>query len=216
MELGTYLSLSIYFIIMLGIGLYAFKTNDDDASGYLLGGRKLSAPVTALSAGASDMSGWMLMGVPGAMYLSGISSLWIAFGLILGAWINYLVVAPRLRVFTEVANNSITIPDFFENRFSDDSRLLRVVGSLVIIMFFTLYTSSGVVAGGKLFVSSFGLSYEMGMYVTAGVVVAYTFFGGFAAVSITDFIQGCIMFIALVMVPSVVVFELGGINQLNM
>ena len=212
MELGTYLSLSIYFIIMLGIGLYAFKTNDDDASGYLLGGRKLSAPVTALSAGASDMSGWMLMGVPGAMYLSGISSLWIAFGLILGAWINYLVVAPRLRVFTEVANNSITIPDFFENRFSDDSRLLRVVGSLVIIMFFTLYTSSGVVAGGKLFVSSFGLSYEMGMYVTAGVVVAYTFFGGFAAVSITDFIQGCIMFIALVMVPSVVVFELGGIN----
>ncbi len=213
MELGSYLSLSIYFLVMLGIGLYAFKTNDDNASGYLLGGRKLSAPVTALSAGASDMSGWMLMGVPGAMYLSGISSLWIAFGLILGAWINYLVVAPRLRVFTEVANDSITLPDYFENRFIDNSRTLRVVGSVVIILFFTLYTSSGIVAGGKLFVSSFGLSYETGMYLTAGVVVAYTFFGGFTAVSLTDFIQGCIMFIALILVPSVVIFELGGINE---
>lgn len=213
MEFGTYISLGIYFLIMLGIGLYAFKTNEDNASGYLLGGRKLSAPVTALSAGASDMSGWMLMGVPGAMYLSGASSLWIAFGLTLGAWINYLVVAPRLRVFTEVANDSITLPDYFENRFLDKSRLLRVIASIVIILFFTLYTSSGVVAGGKLFESSFGLSYQIGIFITAGVVVTYTFFGGFMAVSITDFVQGCIMFIALVLVPSVVIFELGGINN---
>lgn len=213
MEYGTYISLAIYFMIMLGIGLYAFKTNEDNASGYLLGGRKLSAPVTALSAGASDMSGWMLMGVPGAMYLSGASSLWIAFGLIAGAWINYLIVAPRLRVFTEVANDSITLPDYFENRFLDKTRLLRVIASLVIIMFFTLYTSSGVVAGGKLFESSFGLSYQIGIFITAGVVVTYTFFGGFMAVSITDFVQGCIMFVALVLVPSVVIFELGGINQ---
>jgi sodium/proline symporter len=198
---------------MLGIGLYAFKTNEDNASGYLLGGRKLSAPVTALSAGASDMSGWMLMGVPGAMYLSGASSLWIAFGLTLGAWINYFVVAPRLRVFTEVANDSITLPDYFENRFLDNTRLLRVIASIVIILFFTLYTSSGVVAGGKLFESSFGLSYQIGIFITAGVVVTYTFFGGFMAVSITDFVQGCIMFVALVLVPSVVIFELGGINQ---
>ena len=212
MEFGTYVSLSIYFVAMLGIGLYAFKTNEESASGYLLGGRKLSAPVTALSAGASDMSGWMLMGVPGAMYLSGASSLWIAFGLILGAWVNYLIVAPRLRVFTEVANDAITLPDYFENRFLDTSRMLRVIGSLVIILFFTLYTSAGVVSGGKLFESSFGLSYEVGIYVTAGVVVTYTFFGGFTAVSLTDFIQGVIMFIALVLVPSVVIFELGGIN----
>jgi sodium/proline symporter len=213
MELGTYISLAVYFLIMLGIGLYAFKTNEDSASGYLLGGRKLSAPVTALSAGASDMSGWMLMGVPGAMYLSGASSLWIAFGLTLGAWINYLVVAPRLRVFTEVANDSITLPDYFENRFLDKSRMLRVIASIVIILFFTLYTTSGVVAGGKLFESSFGLSYQIGIFITAGVVVTYTFFGGFTAVSITDFVQGCIMFVALVLVPSVVIFELGGINQ---
>ena len=213
MEFGTYISLAVYFLIMLGIGLYAFKTNEESASGYMLGGRKLSAPVTALSAGASDMSGWMLMGVPGAMYVSGASSLWIAFGLVVGAWINYLVVAPRLRVFTEVANDSITLPDYFENRFLDDSRVLRVIASIVIIIFFTLYTSSGVVAGGKLFESSFGLSFELGVYITAGVVVTYTFFGGFTAVSITDFVQGCIMFIALVLVPSVVIFELGGIGQ---
>ncbi|MGB3727184.1 MAG: sodium/proline symporter PutP [Glaciecola sp.] len=213
MEFGTYVSLAIYFVAMLGIGLYAFRTNEESASGYLLGGRKLSAPVTALSAGASDMSGWMLMGVPGAMYLSGASSLWIAFGLTLGAWINYLVVAPRLRVFTEVANDAITLPDYFENRFLDDSRALRVIGSLVIILFFTLYTSAGVVSGGKLFESSFGLSYELGIWITAGVVVTYTFFGGFTAVSLTDFIQGVIMFIALILVPSVVIFELGGVNQ---
>lgn len=213
MEYGMYISLAIYFLIMLGIGLYAFKTNEDSASGYLLGGRKLSAPITALSAGASDMSGWMLLGVPGAMYMSGASSLWIAVGLILGAWVNYLLVAPRLRVFTEVANDSITLPDYFENRFMDKTRLLRVIASIVIIMFFTLYTSSGVVAGGKLFESSFGLSYQIGIFITAGVVVTYTFFGGFTAVSITDFVQGCIMFVALVLVPSVVIFELGGINQ---
>ncbi|MFT6269158.1 MAG: sodium/proline symporter [Alphaproteobacteria bacterium] len=213
MEFGTYISLAVYFLIMLGIGLYAFKTNEDNASGYLLGGRKLSAPVTALSAGASDMSGWMLMGVPGAMYISGASSLWIAFGLTFGAWMNYLVVAPRLRIFTEVANDSITLPDYFENRFLDKTRMLRVIASIVIILFFTLYTSSGVVAGGKLFESSFGLSYQIGIFITAGVVVTYTFFGGFTAVSITDFVQGCIMFIALILVPSVVIFELGGINQ---
>lgn len=212
MELGTYLSLAIYLLVMLGIGFYAFKTNDDNASGYLLGGRKLSAPVTALSAGASDMSGWMLMGVPGAMFISGISSFWIAIGLIIGAWFNYLIVAPRLRVFTEVAKDAITLPDYFENRFLDNTKLLRVIASVVIILFFTLYTSSGVVAGGKLFESSFDFSYQLGVVLTAGVVVAYTFLGGFMAVSLTDFVQGCIMFVALILVPSVVIFELGGIN----
>ena len=213
METGTFISLALYFIAMIGIGVYAYRSNEDTSSGYLLGGRKLSAPVTALSAGASDMSGWMLMGVPGAMYLSGASSLWIAFGLILGAWFNYLIVAPRLRVFTEIANDAITLPDYFENRFFDNSKALRIIGSIVIIIFFTLYTSSGVAAGGKLFESSFGLDYEVGLYVTAGVVVCYTLFGGFMAVSLTDFVQGVIMFIALVMVPTVVVFELGGISN---
>jgi len=213
LEFGTIFSLGLYFAVMLGIGFYAYKKSTSDVSGYMLGGRNLSPSVTALSAGASDMSGWMLMGLPGAMYLSGLSSAWIGIGLIIGAYLNYLIVAPRLRTYTELANDSITLPDFFENRFNDDKRILRVISSIVIIVFFTLYTSSGVVAGGKLFESSFGMSYELGLYVTAGVVVIYTLFGGFLAVSLTDFVQGCIMFLALVLVPVVVLTEVGGLSN---
>ncbi len=203
METGTLISLAVYFIAMLGIGLYAYQKSTSDASGYMLGGRSLPPSVAALSAGASDMSGWILMGLPGAMFVSGLSSTWIAIGLVIGAWCNYLIVAPRLRVYTEVANDSITIPDYFANRFEDKGHALRIVSALVIIIFFTLYTSSGVVAGGKLFENSFGMSYETGLYVTTGVVVLYTLFGGFLAVSLTDFVQGCIMFIALILVPTV-------------
>ncbi len=215
MALGTLISLALYFIVMLGIGFYAYKKSTSDVSGYMLGGRSLSPSVAALSAGASDMSGWMLMGLPGAMYISGMSSLWIAIGLVIGAFLNYLIVAPRLRTYTEIANDSITLPDFFENRFNDKSRMLRIVSSAVIIVFFTLYTSSGIVAGGKLFESSFGLNYETGLYITAGVVVAYTLFGGFLAVSLTDFVQGCIMFIALVLVPIVTINEVGGLGEIK-
>jgi SSS family solute:Na+ symporter len=215
MAIGTMISLGIYFLLMLAIGVYSYREADTSVEGYMLGGRKLGPGVTALSAGASDMSGWMLMGLPGAMFVSGISAAWIALGLSIGALANYLLVAPRLRVFTEVANNAITLPDFFENRFEDNSRILRVLASVVIVVFFTLYTSSGVVAGGKLFESSFALNYELGLYITAGVVVAYTLVGGFMAVSITDFVQGCIMFISLVLVPVVVVTELGGLGQAN-
>ena len=215
MEIGTIISLTVYFIVMLGIGFYAYKKSTSDISGYMLGGRNLSPSVTALSAGASDMSGWMLMGLPGAMYITGVSSLWIALGLVIGAFVNYLVVAPRLRTYTELANDSITLPDFFENRFNDQTRILRLVSSLVIIIFFTLYTSSGIAAGGKLFESSFGLDYEAGLYITAGVVVMYTLFGGFLAVSLTDYVQGCIMFVALVLVPIVAINDVGGIEQVN-
>jgi len=215
LEFETLFSLGLYFTAMLGIGLYAYRKSTSDVAGYMLGGRSLSPSVAALSAGASDMSGWMLMGLPGAMYISGVSSLWIAIGLVVGAFLNYLIVAPRLRTYTEVANDSITLPDFFENRFNDKSRMLRVVSSVVIVVFFTLYTSSGIVAGGKLFESSFGINYEVGLYVTAGVVVAYTLFGGFLAVSLTDFVQGCIMFVALVLVPIVAIGEVGGISELH-
>ncbi|ALO35326.1 proline:sodium symporter PutP [Colwellia sp. MT41] len=215
MALGTLISLALYFVVMILIGLYAYKKSTSDVAGYMLGGRSLSPSVAALSAGASDMSGWMLMGLPGAMYISGLSSIWIAIGLVIGAFLNYVVVAPRLRTYTEIANDSITLPDFFENRFNDKSRLLRIVSSLVIVVFFTLYTSSGLVAGGKLFESSFGLNYEVGLYVTAGVVVAYTLFGGFLAVSLTDFVQGCIMFVALVLVPIVTINAVGGIAEMQ-
>ncbi|MGJ8682729.1 sodium/proline symporter PutP [Paraglaciecola sp.] len=215
MDIFTIISLSLYFVVMLGIGLYSFKQSNSDVEGYMLGGRSLSPKVTALSAGASDMSGWMLMGLPGAMYVSGLSSAWIAVGLVIGAYLNYIWVAPRLRVYTELAKNAITIPDYFENRFNDSSHSLRILSSVVIVIFFTLYTSSGVVAGGKLFESSFGLSYELGLYATAGVVVAYTLLGGFMAVSMTDFVQGCIMFVSLILVPVVVIFELNGLSGIT-
>lgn len=210
MSIYTLVSLSGYFALMMGIGVYAYRNSTSDMSEYMLGGRNLHPAVGALSAGASDMSGWMLMGLPGAVYLSGFSAAWIAVGLVAGAYLNYLLVAPRLRVYTELADDAITIPDFFEKRFDDQSRSLRVISSLVIVVFFTLYTSSGVVAGGKLFETSFGLSYELGLFLTAGVVVAYTLFGGFLAVSLTDFVQGVIMFIALIMVPVVAITQLGG------
>ncbi|MEE4282181.1 MAG: sodium/proline symporter PutP, partial [Pseudomonadales bacterium] len=131
-------------------------------------------------------------------------------------YFNYLLVAPRLRVYTELADDAITIPDFFEKRFADNSHSLRVLSSVVIVIFFTLYTSSGVVAGGKLFEASFGLSYELGLFLTAGVVVAYTLFGGFLAVSLTDFVQGCIMFVALIMVPVVAFSILGSVEQVSL
>jgi SSS family solute:Na+ symporter/sodium/proline symporter len=212
MSTYTIFSLVAYFLLMMGIGYYAYRNSTSDVSEYMLGGRQLHPAVAALSAGASDMSGWMLMGLPGAIYLAGFSAVWIAVGLVIGAYLNYRLVAPRLRVYTEIADDAITIPDYFEKRFDDKSRALRVISSLVIVVFFTLYTSSGVVAGGKLFESSFGLSYELGLFLTAGVVVAYTLFGGFLAVSLTDFVQGVIMFVALVMVPVVAIVKLGGLG----
>ncbi|WP_440959454.1 sodium/proline symporter PutP [Oceanicaulis sp. LC35] len=214
MQVEALVSLGAYFVLMLGIGLYAYKKSTDDVSGYMLGGRQLHPAVGALSAGASDMSGWMLMGLPGAVYVSGLGAAWIAVGLVIGAYFNYLLVAPRLRVYTEVADDAITIPDYFEKRFHDNTRVLRILSSVVIVIFFTLYTSSGVVAGGKLFEASFGLDYRLGLFVTAGVVIAYTLFGGFLAVSLTDFVQGVIMFIALVMVPIVAFTQLGGLGEI--
>lgn len=208
MNLAMTASLLAYFVLMMAIGLYAYRVSTSSVSQYMLGGRSLHPAVCALSAGASDMSGWMLMGLPGAVYLSGLGAAWIAVGLVIGAYLNYLLVAPRLRTYTEHADDAITIPDFLEKRFSDDSHSLRVFSSVVIVVFFTLYTSAGIVAGGKLFEASFGLSYELGLIITAGVVVAYTMFGGFLAVSLTDFVQGCIMLIALVLVPAITYWQL--------
>lgn len=210
METGSLITLALYFLGMLGIGLYAWRKSTADIDGYMLGGRDLGPAVTALSAGASDMSGWLMLGLPGAMFVSGLSAAWIGVGLFVGAYANYLIVAPRLRVYTELANDAITIPDFFGERFADRGHLLRILSSLVIVIFFTLYTSSGLVAGGKLFESAFGADYSWGLWITASVVMAYTLFGGFLAVSLTDFVQGCIMFVALVLVPVVALTDVGG------
>src|SRR5690625_2145033 len=197
---------------MLAIGIVMYRRTTD-LSDFVLGGRSLGPAVAALSAGASDMSGWLMLGLPGAIYASGISESWLGIGLAIGAYLNWQFVAKRLRVYTEVSNNSITIPDFLENRFKDNSRLLRVISALVILLFFTFYTSSGVVAGAKLFEGSFGLTYQAGLWIGVLVVVSYTFLGGFLAVVWTDFIQGTLMLLALIIVPIVAVSEVGGWND---
>ncbi|MBR8658663.1 sodium/proline symporter [Brevibacillus aydinogluensis] len=211
MDMQLVASITAYMVGMLLIGYYAYKRTSN-LTDYMLGGRTLGPAVTALSAGASDMSGWLMMGLPGAMFAQGISASWIAIGLTLGAYANWLYVAPRLRTYTEVANNSITIPAFLENRFGDGSRILRLVSGLVIMIFFTFYVSSGIVSGGVLFENTFGLDYHTGLWIVAGVTIAYTLFGGFLAVSWTDFVQGLIMFIALIMVPVVTIMTVGGIG----
>ena len=208
MQLWSITAIGVYISILLGIGYYSYRKTSN-LSDYMIGGRGLGPMVTALSAGASDMSGWMLMGLPGAVYLTGISSIWIGIGLTLGAYLNYLLLAPRFRVYTEVANDSLTVPDYLENRFKDKSNMLRLVSGMIILVFFVLYISSGIVAGGKLFVDTFKLTYTMGVVVTLSVVVLYTYFGGFLAVSLTDFFQGTLMFICLVVVPVVAYMNLG-------
>ncbi|RKF22963.1 sodium/proline symporter PutP [Altericroceibacterium spongiae] len=217
MQTGTLISLALYFILMIGIGLYAWKKSTDSSEGYLLGGRDLPPAVAALSAGASDMSGWLLLGLPGALYASGLVEAWIGIGLFLGALANWIIVAPRLRHQTETLDNALTIPQFLANRFPDKAIALRVVSAVIVVVFFTVYTAAGLVGGGKLFVTSFaglfgdtGMSdYMTGIWMTAGVVLAYTMVGGFLAVSLTDFVQGCIMVVALVLMPAVVLFDEG-------
>ncbi|KAA1037709.1 sodium/proline symporter PutP [Macrococcus equipercicus] len=211
----TYVMIAVYFLILLGIGYYAYKQSTSTLDEYMLGGRSLGPLVTALSAGAADMSGWMLMGLPGSVYTTGLSATWIAIGLTIGAWLNYILVAPRLRVYTELADNAITIPDFFEKRVSDHTRMLKIISGLVIVVFFTLYTQAGMVSGGVLFQSAFGLDYHWGLILTAGIVILYTLFGGYLAVSLTDFFQGVIMLIALVIVPIVALLKLNGLDTFD-
>ncbi|TKS53554.1 sodium/proline symporter PutP [Luteimonas yindakuii] len=199
----------VYLAAMVVIGIAAWRStkNFDD---YILGGRSLGPGVTALSAGASDMSGWLLMGLPGAIFVSGLSESWIAIGLILGAWLNWRFVAGPLRVYTERTGNALTLPDFFTNRFEDHSRILRVFTAVVILVFFAIYCASGVVAGARLFESVFGLSYAEAIWWGASVTVLYTLVGGFLAVSWTDVAQGMLMLFALLLAPVLVFMHTGG------
>ncbi len=223
METGTLFSLALYFVGMIAIGFYAWRKSTDSSEGYLLGGRKLSPAVAALSAGASDMSGWLLLGLPGALYTAGLVEVWIGIGLFVGALVNWIVVAPRLREQTERLGNALTIPEFLANRFPDKALALRVTSAIIIVLFFAVYTAAGLVGGGKLFETSFaGLlgqtamsDYMLGIWITAGVVLVYTMIGGFLAVSLTDFVQGCIMVVALVLMPIVVLTNGGGVSSVT-
>lgn len=196
-----YVALACYTVLMIAIGWDGYRTASGSTAGFILGGRDMGPKVTALSAGASDMSGWMLMGLPGAMFLLGMETIWIAMGLLVGALFNYMLVAPKLRVHTQVAGDALTIPDFLAKRFGEQKGKLRLTTASVSIIFFTLYTAAGLVAGGKLFETVFKLPYFVGVLATISIVVSYTLLGGFKAVSKTDFVQGSIMFVALIAVP---------------
>jgi sodium/proline symporter len=220
-NMGIILVFILYLICMLAIGLiFYFRTKN--LSDYVLGGRQLNGWVTSLSAQSSDMSGWLLMGLPGYAYAAGIEAMWIAIGLAVGTYLNWRIIAKRLRIYTAAAGNSLTLPDYFENRFRDNSKILRIISSLFILIFFLFYTASGFVAGGKLFSTVFGIPYIMALTIGVFVIIAYTFLGGFMAVCWTDFFQGIMMFIAVTAVPFIGIKALGGyhttvsaINNLN-
>ena len=209
-----YITFSIYLIAVLLIGLASYFSTKNFGD-YILGGRSLGSFVTAMSAGASDMSGWLLMGLPGAIYLSGLSESWIAIGLTIGAWLNWLFVSGRLRMFTEYSNNALTLPDYFYHRFGASGHTMKVISASIILFFFTIYCASGVVAGARLFQSLFDISYTQAMWLGAGATIAYTFIGGFLAVSWTDTIQATLMIFALILTPVMVYLSLGGVNEVS-
>ncbi|HKL12294.1 MAG TPA: sodium/proline symporter PutP [Halanaerobiales bacterium] len=202
---------SIYILGMLLIGYYYYRQNEN-ISDYFLGGRTLNPFVTALSAQASDMSGWLLMGFPGAIYAGGFNGMWIGIGLAIGTYLNWQFTAQRLRRYTEIVD-SITIADFFENRFKDKSRALRIVTALAILIFFTIYVSSGLVAGGLLFENILGINYQLAVVLAVIIIGLYTFLGGFLAVSWTDFVQGSLMVLALLIVPIALISIRGGLSE---
>ncbi|MES2669249.1 MAG: sodium/proline symporter PutP [Pseudomonadota bacterium] len=205
------ITFGIYLIAMILIGLWAWRSTRsfDD---YILGGRSLGSLVTALSAGASDMSGWLLMGLPGALYLGGVSEAWIAIGLIVGAWCNWKFVAGPLRIYTERTRNALTLPDYFTHRFEDRSKVLRVFSAVVILVFFAVYCASGIVAGARLFESVFGVPYAQALWWGAAATILYTLIGGFLAVSWTDTVQASLMIFALVLTPIMVVLGSGDVD----
>ena len=213
-QFGIFMVIAIYMVIMIGIGFYYARRNTT-VSDYVLGGRSLGPWVTALSAQASDMSGWLLTGLPGLAYLSlaGFKEAsWTAIGLLIGTFLNWVFVARRLRSFTELSSNSLTLPDYLQNRFRDKSSVLKTATAVASVVFFLVYTSSMFVAGAKLFSTIFPLSYTQGLLVGSLIIISYTFLGGFLAVCTTDAIQGMLMFFALMVVPITIVSAVGGVG----
>lgn len=207
----------IYLILMLGVGVYFFNKSESQ-SDYFLGGRNLNAWVTSMSAQSSDMSGWLLMGLPGTAFLltqnNGMSeALWTALGLGIGTYFNWLILAKRLRKYSEHSNDSITIPTYLENRFRDKTHLIKIISALFIVVFFLIYTAAQFSAGAKLFNAVFGLEYIPALIIGAIVIILYTFLGGFLAVSWTDLFQGILMFFAIIIIPIMTVVKLGGVTE---
>jgi len=213
MAIPTLVTFIVYFVVLLGVGFYFYRKSVS-IEDYLLGGRGMGAWVTALSAQASDMSGWLLMALPGAIYLGGMVNIWIAIGLFIGTVLNWKLISGRLRIYTQ-KTNTITLPCFFEQRFGDPTGLLRVVSAIVILIFFTIYASAQLVGAGKLFESTFNVRYETAVVVGGVIIVAYTFFGGFLAVCWTDLFQGALMLVAIIIVPAAGYIDVGGIGAIE-
>lgn len=212
-QIVIFITIIAYLLMVLGIGIYYSKKNES-VDDFYLGGRKLGPFVTAMSAEASDMSGWLLMGLPGVAYMTGIAdAAWTAIGLAIGTYLNWLIVAKRIRRYSIVAGNSITIPEFFSKRYHDDKNILMLISAVIIVIFFIPYTASGFAACGKLFNSLFGINYFWAMIISAVVILLYTTMGGFLAASTTDFLQSIIMTIALVVVLGFGVASAGGVEN---
>lgn len=204
----------VYIFAMIVIGIIAARSTSS-LTDYVLGGRSLGKFITALSAGASDMSGWLLMGLPGALYVAGISQAWIAIGLTIGQWCNWKFVAARLRSFTQNASDALTLPDYFAARFKDNKRIIAVVSAIIILIFFVVYCASGMVSGARLFEQTFGLDYRNALLIGAASTILYVCIGGFLAVSWTDAIQASLMVFALVITPVVIIFDVGSLSEAN-
>ncbi len=213
MAIPTLVTFIVYFVVLLGVGFYFYRKSVS-IEDYLLGGRGMGAWVTALSAQASDMSSWLLMALPGAIYLGGLVNIWIAIGLFIGTVLNWKLISGRLRIYTQ-KTNTITLPCFFEQRFGDPTGLLRVVSAIVILIFFTIYASAQLVGAGKLFESTFNVRYETAVVVGGVIIVAYTFLGGFLAVCWTDLFQGALMLVAIIIVPAAAYIDVGGISAIE-
>ncbi|PSV45948.1 MULTISPECIES: sodium/proline symporter PutP [unclassified Photobacterium] len=202
-----YVVLAIYFCIIFAIGIFAARKTEGN-SDYVLGGRSLSPGVTALGAGASDMSGWLLLGLPGAVFVSGLDQIWLPIGLTIGAWLNWRFVAKKLRIYTENVGDAITIPSYFDTRFGSGNRTLRFMTAVVILTFFTLYAAAGFVSGAFLIQTLFDIPYTTAVWIGAIFLMVYTAIGGFLAVNWVDFFQGSLMFFALIITPVVTWYNL--------
>jgi sodium/proline symporter len=214
-QIRILVAMCLYLLSVIGIGIFYAKRANENSDNYFIGGRKLGPWVAAMSAEASDMSGWLLMGLPGLAYWCGLSdAIWTAIGLAVGTYLNWLLVAKRLRRYSVVAGDSITIPEFFSNRFKEKKKIILAIASVFILVFFAVYAASCFVTFGKLFSTLFGAPYKTVMIIGAIVVIAYTFLGGFLAESVSDFMQGIIMIIALCTVLTLGIVAAGGVSAI--